>query len=333
MPLKTNTNPKVSLIILCYNLELFIEKCILSAVNQTYKEIEILVIDDGSKDNSNKVIESISRKYENIKHVKKENEGCNKARETALQHATGDYIYFLDGDDFIELETIESLVNTMIEKSADIVVSNKKTFDYPSKQTVSHPDHNVKEEIIDGKTYLFRILGDGTHHLIAKLYKKELFNDCLFYKINSSEDLITSIQLAYFADKVFCSNTYYYNYVVNRPGSIMSSAKNNRYIDNFKARFIVFEFLEQKTTSNDEEQRLVEFVSRANYVFLYKSSLFSSLFKNEIYQMGGYLTSKLNKIQTKQMKIFLSLLKINKNIAQVFVKLVQKHNKTISSWE
>lgn len=333
MPIKKNTNPTVSLIILSYNLELFIEKCILSAVNQTYKNIEILVIDDGSKDNTNSVIESLCSKYENINHIRKKNEGCNKARETALQHASGDYVYFLDGDDFIDVETIESLVDIMLEKKVDIVVSNKKTFDFPSKQTVSQPDNIIKEEVLCGKTYLFQILGDGTHHLIAKLYKKELFNDCLFYKINSSEDLITSIQLAYFADKVFYSNTYYYNYVVNRPGSIMSSVKNKRYIDNYKARFIVFKFLQQKTSSNKEEQSLVEFVSRASYVFLYKTPLFYSLFKNESNQMGKYLSSNLDKVQSKQMKIFISLLKINKNIAQAFVKLVQKQKKTISSWE
>ncbi len=326
--------PVVSVIIPTFNIELFVEKCILSVVNQTYKQIEIIVIDDGSEDDTNKIIESLSHSLFNIKHFQKSHNGANKAREYGVMQAEGELIYFLDGDDYIEPLAIEKLVNIFKKKDVDIVVSNRKFLDYHSMEYIPvKVNIFVEEEILIGKDYVFRMLKDGTHFVYAKLYRKELFKNCEFHDFNSLEDLILSIQVCFFTDKICCSNSSDYNYIVNRPSSIMSSTQNHRHIDNYRARFEVFKFLEHRITSRDEKEKLLNFISMANYVMLFKVPAFSSIFKHEFEHSIKYALDNIKMLKSKQLKFFVLLSNINRNFGQFFIKMVQKQKKTISSWE
>lgn len=113
---------KVSVIVPVYNLEQTIEKCVESVLNQTYKNFELLLLDDGSKDNSLKVI----KKYEKLKNVKvftQKNHGVSFTRNKGIKEAKGKYITFVDGDDYVDKEYIEKLVDTIEKEKSDIVIS------------------------------------------------------------------------------------------------------------------------------------------------------------------------------------------------------------------
>lgn len=115
---------KVSVIIAAYNIEKYIEKCLESVVNQTLGEIEIIVINDGSTDRTLEIIKSMAIKEDRILIIDKENQGSIEARKDGIETARGEYILFVDGDDWIEIDTLELLYNKANEKSYDIVLYN-----------------------------------------------------------------------------------------------------------------------------------------------------------------------------------------------------------------
>ena len=95
---------KVSIIVPVYNVELYLDKCLNSLVNQTLKEIEIIVVNDGSKDNSQAIIDKYTNKYNNIKALRKENGGLSDARNYGIKYASGEYIGYVDSDDYVTLD-------------------------------------------------------------------------------------------------------------------------------------------------------------------------------------------------------------------------------------
>lgn len=112
---------KVSIIIPVYGVEKYISQCLESVINQSYENIEIIVVNDGTKDNSMKIVEEYLLD-ERIKIINKENGGLASARNRGIEEATGEYIYFLDSDDWIEVNTIEVLVEE--SNNLDIIYSN-----------------------------------------------------------------------------------------------------------------------------------------------------------------------------------------------------------------
>lgn len=116
---------KVSVIVPVYKVEKYLEKCLESLVNQTLSDIEIVIVNDGSPDNSEKIIEIYSKRYPNkIKYVKKQNGGLSSARNYGIPYATGEYIAFLDSDDYVELNMYELMYDKAIEDNYDMVECN-----------------------------------------------------------------------------------------------------------------------------------------------------------------------------------------------------------------
>lgn len=115
---------KVSVIVPVYNVEKYLQKCLETLVNQTLKEIEIIVINDGSTDNSQAIIDSFMSKYSNIICLKKENGGLSDARNYGFAYATGEYIGFIDSDDYVDLDMYETLYNKAKEENYQIVECN-----------------------------------------------------------------------------------------------------------------------------------------------------------------------------------------------------------------
>ena len=100
---------KVSVIVTVYNTEKYVEECIISLINQTYKNIEVILIDGGSTDKTPEICHEYEKEYENIRVVHKENEGVSAARNRGIEEATGDYILFVDGDDWIDFDCVEKM--------------------------------------------------------------------------------------------------------------------------------------------------------------------------------------------------------------------------------
>lgn len=117
-------NPLVSIIVPVYNTEDYLYSCIESLVNQSYKNIEIILVNDGSTDNSPNIIKTFAEKDKRIKVINKSNEGVTIARKTGWQHSSGKYCLFIDSDDYIELKAIEYFINIISNKEYDFIVGN-----------------------------------------------------------------------------------------------------------------------------------------------------------------------------------------------------------------
>lgn len=120
------SRPHISIIIPVYNVAKYLNRCLESVVNQTHKHIEIILVDDGSPDNCPQMCDEWAKNDSRIKVVHKKNEGLGLARNTGMQHATGEFIAFIDSDDFVELDMYEKLYNKAISNNADIVYCGYK---------------------------------------------------------------------------------------------------------------------------------------------------------------------------------------------------------------
>lgn len=163
--------PKLSIIVPVYNVEDHLEKCLDSLVNQTFKDIEIIVVNDESPDNSHEIIDKFAKDFPNIiKPFFKSNGGIAETRNFGLSKVQGEYFGFVDSDDYIELDMFEKMYDKAIENNSDIVVSNF-LWEYPtgkkkSKEMLEGPYYNSREMIVN----LFATLWN-------KIYKTELIRE------------------------------------------------------------------------------------------------------------------------------------------------------------
>lgn len=228
---------KVSIIIPVYNVEKYLRRCLDSIVNQTLKEIECLLINDGSPDQSQKIIDEYVRKYPLLfKSYIKENGGLSDARNFGLNYVTGEYIAFVDSDDWIEPTMCEKMYETAVNQSADIVIC----------------DFFMEWEVTGVRNYIQGLRCDSNddfeNFLISpssawnKLYKADLFlkTNIRYPKGLWYEDLATTTRLVPFCKKLSYVNEAFVHYI-QREGSIMSTV-NEKILDIYKAIEIIEEY-------------------------------------------------------------------------------------------
>lgn len=215
-------NKKVSIIVPVYNVELYIEDCLNSLLNQTYSNYEIILINDGSTDNS---IE-ICSKYndQKIKIFNQNNKGVSIARNVGISLATGQYIMFVDADDMVSEKYIENLIKSIEETNTDMVVCGytKEKAELVNKKNLQE----IKGEIINANTMLENMMENNLQegYLWNKIFKKSIINDnSLEFKegVNVWEDLYFVIEYLSKSDKIFAINEklYYYR---TREGSAVN---------------------------------------------------------------------------------------------------------------
>ena len=173
---------KVSIIVPVYNVEEYLARCLDSLVNQSLKDIEIIVVNDGSPDNSQKIIDNYCKKYKNIKSFIKKNGGLSDTRNFGIKKSHGDYLIFIDSDDYVKETMLEKMWNVAINKNVDIVVCNciqvyENGFEQEIKSNLEMSDDNIKNYLISPPM------------ACTMLYKKELFDDKKFKKNIFYEDL------------------------------------------------------------------------------------------------------------------------------------------------
>lgn len=202
---------KVSIIVPVYNVEKYIEKCLKSLISQSYKNIEIILIDDGSKDNSGKICDTYKRKDSRIKVIHKENAGVSEARNLGIQKATGRYLCFVDADDFVMNDYIEYMHQLIVKESSDIAVCTKMFSNFNEEQS---SDEMI--EVLDGENAIIRILNYRMPiGVYSRIFKKDLIKDngIKFLKdIYMGEGFNFNVACFQKAKKVIISNykVYYY---------------------------------------------------------------------------------------------------------------------------
>ena len=318
-------NDMISIIIPIYNVEKYLEKCLDSILNQTYKNLEIILIDDGSTDNSPNICNSYCEKDKRIKIIHKNNEGVSSARNKGIELSKGKYIVFIDSDDYVSNEHIEVLYDCIISNNVDLVISN--LIDISEDGIILNNEE--KESFLMNKDQCLKELlsEDNFYHLCCgNIYRKDLLEKIRFNcKYRIAEDLdflyryIKQISSAYFLSK----NTYYY---LKREGSATNSIYSEKWNDELKiCNFIISEMVELENNFHKYAKRkyirlninqAYRFKLNKNQTKILKNNI--KIYKNEMFN------SKLFDNKEK-LKIFLLLksyylFKIVTNIKDKIIK-------------
>lgn len=183
---------KITVIIPVYNVEIYLNRCINSVINQTFRDLEIILVDDGSLDGSRAICEKYATKDDRIKVFAKENGGLSSARNYGLDRASGDYIYLLDSDDFIHESTLEKLINAMEQYGVDIVSSKLMTVSEEIDSRLEKKDCDVRFLKSTNKEFYLQNI---SNHACGKLYKKILFEGIRYPENRNYEDIATTFKL------------------------------------------------------------------------------------------------------------------------------------------
>ena len=213
---------KISVIVPVYNSEAYLENCLNSIIQQTYQNLEIILVNDGSTDGSAAICQRYKIQDPRVKVYHKSNGGVGSSRNRALEAVTGDYILFVDNDDWLELDHIESLYHLLKKADADIAIGGHRVI-YDSGKIIEKETH--ENSVLEPKKVLERILYDDGIDLSAwgKLYKRYLFNDIKFPKGRLFEDSATTYMLVDKANKIAINSISKYNYIIRK--NSISNAK------------------------------------------------------------------------------------------------------------
>ncbi|MGT2960654.1 glycosyltransferase family 2 protein [Streptococcus caballi] len=224
--------PLISVIIPIYNVENYLARCLDSVVNQTYANLEIILVNDGTPDGSVAIAEAYQEKDRRIKLIHQENAGLSEARNTGVAAATGDYIAFLDSDDWLELDAYEYLLQLLIAHDADVSIGGIRR----TERVVSETSSGNQVEVLTQKEYAqryFKIGSQEIHYYVwNKLYRRDVVVDVKQPKGLYAEDVPSTFMYILNTSKVVISDKVVYNYFVNLDG--LSAKFSNHHFDVLK---------------------------------------------------------------------------------------------------
>ena len=229
---------KISVIIPIYNVEEYLDKCIKSIINQSYRNLEIILVNDGSTDNSLSICNRYKKNDNRIILINKKNGGLSSARNAGMEVATGQYISFIDGDDYIDLDMYESIYKIIELKKPDIVEVGvnyiyKDRVDYMKERELTV--NNIKAlEYFLNRNEIFKAMACN------KVYKKEVLKKIKFKEGYIHEDAFFTYKVFLNAKKISHLGLSKYNYVQQREGSIMNESFT-------KKRIVVLEAFEERS--------------------------------------------------------------------------------------
>ncbi|WP_458453946.1 glycosyltransferase family 2 protein [Methanobrevibacter sp.] len=286
------SNPKISVILAIYNVQDYLDECLKSLLNQTmFDDIEVLMVDDGSSDYSKDLVDEYAEKYENFHAFHKENEGPGIARNYGIHRAKGEYIHFLDSDDYITPDAYENLYKIAKQTDCDFVVGRALRFG----------KYNVWKDLLFNQSFeginedvQFKNLKDYPSlvwdtAIWNKLYKKEFFdkhnlefpNEFIYY-----EDLIFAFQAYSLAESVYLSNdVFYYWRVRNRTVSITHQEENiKNYKDRLKISNMILDFARDHGMTDEGVFNALysKWLNHDLKMFLKKIHLYSKEYHSEV---------------------------------------------------
>lgn len=217
---------KISVIIPVYNVEPYLGKCLDSLCNQTYRNIEIIAVDDGSTDNSGQICDIYSKRDSRVHVIHQENGGLSSARNRGLETATGAYIGFVDSDDWVGTEMYETLLSVLQDQEADIAACGLQFF--PSDSRGVLPDGRIM--LYNSEEALGDILTNGNlrFEVWNKLYRKKCIGTIRFKKNQIHEDIFFTTQVLFRSSRTAFVNKPFYHYLQKRDGNTNSAFKENR---------------------------------------------------------------------------------------------------------
>ncbi len=243
--------PLISVIIPVYKVEEYLDRCLESVLNQTYRNLEVVLVDDGSPDLSGKMADEWAKKDNRVTVYHKDNGGQSSARNYAAPKTSGEYIMFVDSDDWIERDCVEYLYNLLKKNEADFITAE---YCRPLNVDDVTPDADFEEKVLTRDEFLDMFFKINTQvnmqYPWAKLFKKELVLNNPFPEGMTDEDVPTIFSIAVDSEKVVYSTKVVYDYYVNEAGTTESKF-GNRNFDLLKAWDLVVKIAENKECSSE----------------------------------------------------------------------------------
>lgn len=223
----------LSIIVPIYNVEQYLENCINSILNQTYRNFELILVDDGSPDKSGEICDKYKSSDDRVKVIHKKNGGLSSARNAGLEIATGQYIGFVDSDDWIDRDMYDKLLNLAEKNEADIVQC--EYLEAYDNKIIIHNNENSEFVVLDRFEALEKLINFGKYHVNGvvswnKIYKRTLFDDIRFPVGKLNEDEFTTYKLLHKCNSIIFlkEKLYYYR---QTPNSIMNKKFNVKRLD------------------------------------------------------------------------------------------------------
>ena len=224
---------KISVIVPVYNVEQYLERCVDSIINQTYTNLEIILVNDGSTDNSGKLCDELAKKDERIRVIHKENGGLSDARNRGIDESESDLVGFIDSDDYIDSDMYEVLLKNLNDTDADLsmcalydVYNNTPEAQVTNKETWKLSSEQAIKMVMEAK-----ILSVTA---VNKLYRKSLFTDLKFEVGKIAEDAFIMIKLLDKCEKIVATNKKKY-YYVHRENSITTQKFSTKFLNVIEA--------------------------------------------------------------------------------------------------
>ena len=319
-------NDKISIILPVYNVANYLNKCMDSILNQTYSNYELIIIDDGSTDNSGKICDEYKLKDNRIQVIHQKNLGLSAARNKGINLSTGKYITFIDSDDFVDNQYIEILYKTILDNKADISICDKNYYS-KNKRNISKIIKDYKFEIISKEeTYKRMFLKKGIGFAVwAKLYKTGILKQNKFTEGKLYEDIFIINSLIESANKIVVTNYNGY-YYLKRTESITSKKFSKKNMDLIEGSKIFKDFMFLNYPNLDKYT--IRGYINANYA-IYNKAILDKNYKKEYCSIRKEILSYkkeifTNNIYSKSMKLQTFLLLFGNGIYRLFYKIYKK---------
>ena len=277
-------NDLISIIVPIYNVEKYLNKCIDSILNQTYKNLEVILVDDSSQDDSGKICDQYKNLDNRVVVVHKSNKGVSDSRNVGLKHATGKYIGFVDSDDYIENTMFERLYNNIKKYNANISMCSFLN-EYSSEKAELGIHFDGEITLLNNMQALENLILENnlTNHLWNKLYERDLFNEILFPIGRKLEDVATLYKIFEKAKLLVYDNFVGYHYIQHKE-SIMGNINKSLIEDYEKAIFTKNECL-IKSYPELENAINVENIKTYKVLFYFaKLGNFNDMIKSDKYK-------------------------------------------------
>ena len=323
------TKELISIIVPVYNVEKYLKKCVDSIVNQTYKNLEIILVDDGATDNSGKICDELVELDNRIKVYHKKNGGLSDARNYGVERAAGDYIGFVDSDDYIDAEMYEKLYEAIKKENVDVAECNLKIV-YPEKTDLFTDQKYYqicnKQEYLEEYLKIEKIFGSAC----VRLTKADIAKKLKFPVRKLYEDTYYAYDLIGIVDKYVIMDNPYYNYLM-RENSITNAKFNPRIFD-------LIEIVEKFHTNVYKNYPSLKEAADCRKMYAYFSVLNSILleedFKNNSFykQIIDYFKEEYtkllrNKYITRNRKLSILLIKFSINL---YRKVLLRYKNTLA---